>query len=59
METSELTSPIRESVAYQIIVEDPTEQEVEVNRSQFSVQNEYVEIHPESLALKPHESKDF
>lgn len=47
METIELTSPIRESVSYQIIVENPTEQEVEVNRSQFSIQNEYVEIHPE------------
>lgn len=58
VETIELTSPIRESVSYSIILENPTDQEVEVNRSQFTIQNEYVEIHPETLVLKPHESKD-
>jgi len=59
VETIELTSPIRESVSYQVIIENPTDQEVEVNRSQFTIQNEYVEIHPESLVFKPNESKDF
>lgn len=37
VEPIELVSPIRESVAYSIIIENPTDQEVEVNRSQFTV----------------------
>lgn len=35
VETFELTSPIRESVSQSIIIDNPTDQEVEVNRSQF------------------------
>ena len=48
METIDLTSPIRESVTHSIIIENPTDQEIEVSRSQFTIQNEYVEIHPET-----------
>jgi len=59
VETIELTSPIRESVSYQVIIENPTDQEVEVNRTQFTIQNEYVEIHPENQVFKAHESREF
>ena len=48
VERIELESPIRESVSASIIIENPTDQEVEVNRSQFTIANEYVEIHPET-----------
>ena len=48
VEVIELESPIRESVVRSIIVENPTDQEVEVSRSQFTIQNEYCELHPES-----------
>ena len=48
VERIELESPIRESVSASIIIENPTDQEVEVNKSQFTIANEYIEIHPES-----------
>ena len=54
-----MESPIRESVQQSIIIENPTDQEVEVNRAQFSIQNEYIEILPESQVFKPHESREF
>ena len=59
VETIELESPIRESVSQSVIIENPTDQEVEVSRSQFTLQNEYVEIHPETQVFKPHESREF
>lgn len=59
VETIELFSPIRQSVSQSIIIENPTDQEVEVNRTQFTVQNEYVEIVPEMQMVKPHESREF
>lgn len=59
VETLVLESPIRESVSQSVILENPTDQEVEVNRAQFTIQNEYVEIHPESQVFKPHESREF
>lgn len=58
-EIIELFSPIRESVSQPVIIENPTDQEVEVNRSQFTIQNEYVELMPETQVIKPHESREF
>lgn len=58
VETIELTSPIRESVTQGIVIENPTDQEVEINRGQFTVQNEYIEIHPETLVLRPHDARE-
>ena len=40
VETIELESPIRESVSQSVIIENPTDLEVEVSRSQFTLQNE-------------------
>ena len=59
VETLVLESPIRESVSQSVILENPTDQEVEVNRAQFTIQNEDEEIHPESQVFKPHESREF
>ena len=59
VETIELVSPIRESVSEAIMIENPTDQEVEINRSQFTINNEYVEIIPETQVLKAGESRDF
>ena len=58
-ERVELESPIRESVTATIIIENPTDQTIEVTRSQFTVQNEYVEILPETQVFKAHESREF
>lgn len=59
VETIELVSPIRESVSEVIMIENPTEQEVEINRSQFTVNNEYIEIVPEAQVLKAYETREF
>ncbi len=59
VETIDLSSPIRESVSHSIIIENPTDQEIEVNRSQFTIQNEYIEIHPETQVFKANESREF
>jgi len=59
VERIELESPIRESVTSSIIIENPTDQEVEVNRSQFTIANEYIEIHPETQVFKANESREF
>lgn len=59
VERIELESPIRESVSASIIIDNPTDQEVEVNRSHFTIANEYVEIHPETQVFKANESREF
>ena len=59
VERIELESPIRESVSASIIIENPTDQEVEVNKSQFTIANEYIEIHPETQVVKGNESREF
>lgn len=59
IERIELESPIRESVTASIIIENPTDQEIEVNRSQFTIANEYIEIHPETQIVKGKESREF
>lgn len=59
VEAIELVSPIRESVSEVIMIENPTEQEVEVNRTQFTVNNEYIEIVPEAQVLKAGETREF
>ena len=58
VERIELESPIRESVSASIIIENPTDQEVEVNKAQFTIANEYIEIHPESQIVKANESRE-
>lgn len=32
---------------------------MEVNRSQFTIQNEYVEILPEKMIVRPREDREF
>ena len=59
VETIDLSSPIRESVSHSIIIENTTDQEIEVNRSQLTVQNEYIEILPETQVFKANESREF
>lgn len=59
VETFELVSPIRESVSQSIIIENPTEQDVEIDKSQFTIGNEYVEIYPENITIKGKDSREF
>lgn len=59
VEVIELTSPIRESVSHGIVLENPTSEKVVVSQSQFTIGNEYVEVTPEELVLKPRESREF
>lgn len=59
VETIVLESPIRESVTQSIIIENPTDEEVVVNRSQFQIQNEYCELQPDSHIIKAHETREF
>ena len=47
VEEIELVSPIRESITHGIVIENPTSQDVVINKSQFVVTNEYLEITPE------------
>jgi hydrocephalus-inducing protein len=57
--TLDLAAPVRESVSKIITIENPTSSEVQVNRSQFVISNEYVDIVPESLAIPPQSERGF
>lgn len=55
----EIISAVRESSTAPICIENPTNEEVKVHKSQFTFANDYVEIGPEEIAIKPHESREF
>ena len=55
----ELVSAIRESVSRMVTVENPTESEVVINRSQFVGANEQIEINPETLKIPPKSERPF
>ena len=59
VERFELVSQVRESVTQAICIENPTNEEVKVNKSQFFFTNDYLEITPEEIAIKAHESREF
>jgi len=59
VEELELVSAIRESISHPVVIENPTSEEVSISKSQFSFTNEYLEISPETLTLKPKESREF
>lgn len=59
VENIDLTSPIRESVSHGVVLENPTSEVVTISQSQFTIGNEYVEVTPEELVLKPRESREF
>lgn len=58
-EAIDLFSPIRESVSQGVVIENPTNQQVVINQAQFTITNEYVEVTPDELTLKPRESREF
>ena len=47
VEKLELVSAVRESCSQAIVVENPTSEEVKVNKSMFTFANEYLEITPD------------
>lgn len=59
VEKLEIVSAVRESCSQAIVVENPTNEEVKVNRSQFTFANEYLEVTPEEIVIKAHESREF
>lgn len=59
IEKIELISPIRESVSRTITIENPTDTEVTIARSQFVVNNEYIEITPDTLKVPPKSERGF
>lgn len=59
VENIELTSPIRESVSRGIVIENPTNEVIVVNQSQFTIGSEYVEVTPEELKIPARDSRKF
>ena len=59
IEEIHMVSPIREVTTHQVMLENPTDVEVKVERSNFTLANDYIELQPDSMVLKPHEAKEF
>ena len=59
LEKFELVSPIRESISKIITIENPTDTEVIIARSQFVCNNEYIDITPDQLKIPPHSERGF
>lgn len=59
VENIELISPIRESVARGIVIENPTSDMVVVTQNQFTVGSEYVEVTPEEMKIPARDSRKF
>ena len=59
IEKFELVSPVRESVTHPIVIENPTNEDIKVTRSQFTFTNDYLEITPDELVIKAHEAREF
>lgn len=59
LETIELASPIRESIGRIVTIENPTDTEIIIAKSQFTCTSEYIEIGPESLKIPPKSERGF
>ena len=59
IEELELASPVRESVMRIISIENPTDQELEVPKTQWVMANEYLDIQPEVLKIPPKSERGF
>jgi len=59
LETIELASPIRESVSRIVTIENPTDQEVVIQKSMFTCASEYIELGPETLKIPPKSERGF
>lgn len=59
IEKHELISPVREQVSQHIVIENPTNDDIKVLKSQFIFANDYLEITPDEVMVKAHESREF
>jgi len=59
LERIELSSAIRETVSKVVTIENPTDNEVTILRSQFVYVNEYVEVTPDTLKIPPKSEGGF
>ena len=57
--TIELACPVRETTSKLIIIENPTSKEIKLDRSEFVIENEYIEITPESITIPPQAERGF
>lgn len=48
----ELVSEVRESCSHGVVIENPTADDIKINRAMFTVSNEYIEITPEEFTVK-------
>lgn len=55
----ELVSEVRESCSHGIVIENPTADDIKINRSMFTVSNEYLEITPEEFTVKAQDAREF
>lgn len=51
MEKIELISPIRESISKTLTFENPTDNDITIQKSQFVYTNEYIDITPEVIKI--------
>jgi len=59
VEKFELISPVRESISQAIAIENPTGDDVKVTKQQFQFTNDYLEITPDEIVIKAHETREF
>jgi len=59
LETIELASPIRESISRIVTIENPTDTEVIISKSQFTCTSEYIDLGPEQLKIPPKSERGF
>lgn len=59
LENIELSSPIRESISRIVTIENPTDSEVVIAKSQFTCASEYIDIGPDQLKIPPKSERGF
>lgn len=59
IEELELVAPVRESVMRVISIDNPTQNEVEVLKTQWVMANEYLDIQPDVLKIPPKSERGF
>lgn len=57
--TIELAAQVRDVVSKIIIIENPTKADVEINRHEFSIADEYIEISPDSITIPAQSERGF
>ena len=57
--TIELAAPVRDTASKMIIIENPTSKDVEISKTEFAIENEYISMSPDAITIPAQSERGF